>query len=204
MTIAVSSVLSRAFTLLLDETAIRWPRAELLNSINDAVLEMAVLNPLLFTSRATMPLEQGVYQSIPAGKRHLNRIISNTGGTAVRVVSQGFLDAQNPNWYSETDEVGVKYIVLEELNSKHFLCSPPNDGTGSLDAIFTIDPPDYGIADTIDLDSTYGNPLLSFVLYRAFLKDADTSDDGRANKHYETFVQQMAMAVMGEAQAKEL
>ena len=202
MTIAVSSVLSRAFTLLLDETAIRWPRAELLNSINDGVLEMAVLNPLLFTGRATMPLEQGVYQTIPAGKRHLNRIISNTTGSAVRMVTQGFLDVQDPNWYSATSAAPVRYIVLEQLNSKHFLCSPPNDGTGELDAIFTIDPPEYGVDDTIDLDSTYGNPLLSFVLYRAFLKDADTSDDARANKHYETFVKQMAMAVMGEAQAK--
>ena len=204
MTIAVSSVLTRAVTLLLDETAIRWPQEELLNSVNDAVLAMAVLNPLLYTARATMSLEAGVYQTIPAGKRHLNRIISNTSGSAVRVVSQGFLDVQDPDWYGGTQKPVVKYIVLEQFNSKHFLCAPPNNGAGKLDAIFTIDPPKYGLDDSIDLDSTYGNPLLSFVLYRAFLKDAETSDDARSTKHYETFVQQMAQAVLGEAQAKEL
>jgi len=46
--------------------------------------------------------------------------------------------------------------------------------------------------------------LLAFVLYRAFLKDADTSDDAKANTYYETFTRQMGGSVIGEAQAKEI
>ena len=88
MTIAISSILSRASTLLLDETAVRWPQAELLIHLNDGVLEMASMKPLLFLERATMDLSAGVYQSIPAGKRHLHRVISNASGPVVRIFAQ--------------------------------------------------------------------------------------------------------------------
>lgn len=204
MTIAISSILSRASTLLLDETAVRWPQAELLNWLNDGVLEMASMKPLLFLERASMPMAVGVYQTIPAGKRHLHRIISNVSGPVVRVAEQQVLDSQEPNWYGKTTVATVKYIVLESLNTKNFLCYPPNDGTGQLDAIFTVDPSVYAADGSIDIDSTYGNPLLAFVLYRAFLKDADTSDEAKANTYYETFARQMSGSVLGEAQAKEL
>ena len=204
MTIAISSILSRASTLLLDETAVRWPQAELLNWLNDGVLEMASMKPLLFLERATMPMAQGVYQTIPAGKRHLHRIISNVAGPVVRLAEQQVLDSQEPSWYGKAAVPTVKYIVLEKLDSKHFLCYPPNDGTGQLDAVFTVDPSVYAADGSIDIDSTYGNPLLSFVLYRAFLKDADTSDEAKATAYYQMFTQQLGGSVMGEAQAKEL
>tara|TARA_B100000780_G_scaffold276231_1_gene244439 strand:- start:2885 stop:3499 length:615 start_codon:yes stop_codon:yes gene_type:complete len=204
MTIAISSILSRASTLLLDETAVRWPQAELLIHLNDGVLEMASMKPLLFLERATMDLSAGVYQSIPAGKRHLHRVISNASGPVVRIVDQQVLDSQEPSWYVNTAVANVKYVVLEKLNAKNFLCYPPNDGTGQLDAIFTIEPSIYAADGSIDIDSTYGNPLLAFILYRAFLKDADTSNDAKANTYYETFARQMGGSVLGEAQAKEL
>jgi hypothetical protein len=204
MTIAISSILSRASTLLLDETAVRWPQAELINWVNDGILEMASMKPLLFLARVSMPMATGVYQTIPAGKRHLHRVISNVGGPVVRLMDQQILDTQEPDWYIKTPVVLVKYIMLEPLNAKNFLCYPPNDGTGQLDAIFTVDPAEYAAGDMIDIDSTYGNPLLAFVLYRAFLKDADTSDEAKANTYYETFARQLGGSVVGDAQAKEL
>jgi len=204
MTIAISSILSRASTLLLDETAVRWPQAELLNAVNDGVLEISALKPLLFTARATMPLVAGVYQTIPAGKRHLHRVISNQAGPVVRLAAQKDLDSQEPNWYAQPQVATVKYVILEQLNGRNFLCYPPNNGSGQLDAIFTIDPPSFAANGSIDIDSTYGNPLLSFVLHRAFLKDADTSDEAKATAYYEAFTRQMAISVMGDAQAKEI
>jgi hypothetical protein len=204
MTIAVASILSRASILLLDETGMRWPQGELINWINDGVLEMASLKPLLFLERAPMPMAEGVYQTIPAGKRHLHRIISNVSGPVVRVAEQQVLDSQEPNWYGKAAVAFVKYIVLEALNTKNFLCYPPNDGTGQLDAVFTVDPPEFAADGSIDIDSTYGNPLLAFVLYRAFLKDADTSNEAKANSYYETFTRQLSGSVIGDAQAKEL
>jgi hypothetical protein len=204
MTIAISSILSRASTLLLDETAVRWPQAELLTHLNDGVLEMASMKPLLFTSRATMPMATGVYQTIPAGNRHLHRVISNVSGPVVRLVDQQMLDAQEPKWYSNTQVATVKYVILEKLGSKHFLCYPPNNGSGQLDAVFTVDPPSFAANESIDIDSTYGNPLLAFVLYRAFLKDADTSNDAKAMAYYQMFTQQLGGSVLGDAQAKEL
>ena len=204
MTIAISSILSRASTLLLDETAVRWPQAELLNAVNDGVLEISALKPLLFTARATMPLVAGVYQTIPAGKRHLHRVISNQAGPVVRLAAQKDLDSQEPNWYAQPKVLTVKYVILEQLNGRNFLCYPPNNGSGQLDAIFTIDPPSFAANGSIDIDSTYGNPLLSFVLHRAFLKDADTSDEAKATAYYEAFTRQMAISVMGDAQAKEI
>ena len=204
MTILVASILSRASTLLLDETSVRWPQAELLYWVNDGILEMSSLMPMLFTERATMNLVAGVYQTVPAGKRHLHRVISNIAGPMVRLASQKDLDAQEPSWYGMTATKSVKYVMVEKLNSKNFLCYPPNLGTGQLDAVFTVDPSSYAADGSIDIDSTYGNPLLAFVLHRAFLKDADTVDEAKANAYYESFGRYMGGSVMGDAQAKEL
>ena len=204
MTIAISSILSRASTLLLDETAIRWPQVELLTHLNDGVLEMASMKPLLFTARASMSLVAGVYQTIPAGNRHLHRVISNVSGPVVRLVDQQMLDAQEPKWHSNTQVTEVKYVILERLDGRNFLCYPPNNGSGQLDAVFTVDPPSFAAGGSIDIDSTYGNPLLAFVLYRAFLKDADTSNEAKAAAYYETFTRQMGVSVIGDAQAKEI
>tara|TARA_B110000908_G_scaffold171251_1_gene233315 strand:- start:1257 stop:1877 length:621 start_codon:yes stop_codon:yes gene_type:complete len=206
MTIAIAPILNRASTLLLDGTGVRWPQTELLDWLNDGVLEIATMKPLLFTARSTMPIAAGVFQTIPAGTRQLHRIIANIAGPVVRIVPEKVINSQDPGWYEKTPTALVKYVILEEFNSKHFLCYPPNDGTGQLDAVFSIDPPVLVADGTIDIDLVYSNPLLAFVLYRAFLKDADTSDDAKAAAYYETFSHHMGLSVVGEAQvqAKEV
>ena len=206
MTIAVAPILNRASTLLLDGTGVRWPHEELLHWLNDGVLEIATMKPLLFTARSTMPIAAGVFQTIPAGTRQLHRIIANIAGPVVRIVQEKVINSQDPGWYENTPTSNVKYAILDEFNSKHFLCYPPNDGTGQLDAVFSVDPPVFAADGTIDIDLVYSNPLLAFLMYRAFLKDADTSDDAKAAAYYEMFSRHMSLSVIGEAQvqAKEV
>ena len=203
MTIPVAPLLGRASTLLFDETAIRWPSIELVDALNDGLLQMSALMPLLFTERTIMALEAGVYQTLPLNKRHLHRVISNATGQTVRHADQNTLDSQEPNWYGKAQTKLVKYTIPDPINPRSFLCYPPNDGNGQLDVVFTVYPPTASAGSTIEIDSIYGNALLAFVLHRAFLKDADTADQGKADMYFESFSRYMAGSVIGNAQAKE-
>lgn len=203
MALSVAPILSRASTLLHDETEIRWSTTELLSYLNDGLLQISSLLPLLFTERATVTLDAGVYQAVPDGKRHLHRVISNGTGQIVREATQVSLDSQEPNWYARNPVSVVKYVINANLNHGNYLCYPPNDGTGQLDAIFTIDPPVASADSTIAIDSTYANHLLMFTLHRAFLKDSDALDQTKSDMYFESFQRYMAGSVMGDAQARE-
>ena len=201
MTIAVSSILSRAATRLFEETAVRWPSAELLVWVQDGLAEMSLMKPTLFVEKKTLLLSGSVVQTLPDGTRHIHRIINNTGGKAIRVIALSLLEAQDPNWAARPATADVKYVMIDDGDPKTFLCSPPNDGNGSIDALCTVEPPQIAADGTISLDSPYANPLVSYVLYRAYMKDSDVGDAAEADKHYATFARQMGASVVGDAQA---
>jgi hypothetical protein len=203
MTITVSSILSRAATLLLDETGVRWPSTELLLWAQDGLYEMALLKPTLFTELRALSLVAGTVQSLPDGVRHIHRIISNTNGPVVRIIDRRLLDSQQPNWPAAVANTTVKYVMTEDFDEKHFYCSPPNTGTGSIQTICTVEPAQIAADSVIAIDAPYANPILSYVLYRAFQKDADTSDEAKAQSYYETFTRQMSGSVLGDGQTKE-
>ena len=204
MTITVSSILSRAATLLLDETGVRWPSTELLLWAQDGLNEMALIKPTLFTELRALSLTAGAVQSVPNGVRHIHRIIANTNGPVVRIIDRRLLDAQQPNWPTAVADITVKYVMIEDFDEKHFYCSPPNTGAGSIQAICTVEPAQIAAGGTIAIDAPYANPILSYVLYRAFQKDADTSDTAKAQSYYETFARQMSSSVLGDGQTKEV
>lgn len=221
MAVAVSEILSRAQTLIQDNTGVRWPVVELLGWLNDATREVALHKPSASSQSVVLEMNEGTRQTIPVGALMLLRVIRNLkmgstegsriGGRAVRVVNRDVLDTQHPNWHdSETTPYtpSVKHFVFDESDPTAFYVFPGNDGTGTVEALVSQAPPAVTESGTdisnyegtdVPLPDIYANAVLDYVLYRAYSKDASFAENmDRANYHMTAFANSLGLKTNSE------
>lgn len=190
--ITVSSLLNRAAIILQDPTNIRWPQVELLDWVNDGQREIALYKPNAFVKNTSMLLVAGTKQTLPADGVSLVDVVRNMGttgntpGTAVRAVTREILDSQLANWHSSTASATVRHYVYTPLDPKTFYVYPPQPTTGQnqVEIAYAANPTDATLGSTITLDDVYLTALLSYVLYRAYGKDAEYANNAQAAQAY--------------------
>ena len=91
----VGSILDKAQSVLQDKTAVRWPEEELIEWVNDACREIALIKPDASSRNEIVPLVGGTKQTLPAAALRLLRVVRNVsdpvggvGGRAIRLVSR--------------------------------------------------------------------------------------------------------------------
>lgn len=191
-TITTASLLARAATVLQDPTNIRWPQAELLDWLNDGQREIALFKPNVFVKNVSVQLVAGTKQTLPADGVSLIDVVRNMGtggttpGTAIRVVTREILDAQVNNWHSSTANAVAKHYVYTPLDPKTFYVYPPQPSTGmnQVEVIYVAAPTDATLVSTITLDDIYMTALLSYILFRAYTKDAEYANNTQLAQAY--------------------
>lgn len=192
MTVAASVIVSRARTQLVDAGATRWPDAELLKWLSDGQRALVVAVPAASAKRSTIALAAGTLQTIPGDGHMLLTAERNNGaadgsapGRALRVVSRELVEAFDPDWHTATAKAVAQNYVFDPNTPKSFFVTPPNDGTGHADIVYSVNPPELAsTADAISVADIYQTALVDYVLYRAFEKDADfNAGASRAQAH---------------------
>ena len=213
MTVLASDIITRAQTIVQDTTGVRWPTAELLHWLNDGQREVANVKPSATAFNTVVNLQQGTLQQIGAGNLSLLRVIRNLktpvttpriGTRAVRMVSLDVMDAQNPRWHDPTAfpyTKEVKHCCFDAIDPTAFYVFPGNDGTGAMEVTMSRMPEDIAAASApISLPDIYRNPLLDYVLFRAYQKDADqVANAERSANHYELFAASITAKVTNES-----
>lgn len=223
MALRARDIMERAQRLVLDETSVRWPLAELCMWVNDAQREVVLQKPSALSANVVISLAADTMQELPNTYLALLRVVRNvtvagsppvrTGGRAVRIVSREVMDSQSPDWHDPTKTTPakvVKHYLFDEQDPLHFYVYPPNDGTGKVEAIVSAAP--AVIAATGDanalasyetvlaLPDIYANAILDFVLYRSYAKDANFAGNAqRAALHYQQFANSLGMKVQIDA-----
>ena len=208
MAVTVGSVVNKARAVLQDTTSVRWPDDELIGWINDAQREIALIKPDASSKNETMGMIPGTKQSLPNDGLRLLRVVrnmtdasSNVGGRAIRLVSREILDAQQPEWHdpNTTGESAfggvVKHYMYDEQDPLHFYVYPgiSNALTGAniphIEIIYSGNPTDVTqTTDNISIPDLYQNAILNYVLYMAYMKDAEYAGNAqRASSHYQIF-----------------
>lgn len=215
-----AEIMTRVRRLAQDETSVRWPLAELCMWINDGMREIVLQKPSALSKNQVVNLQLGTYQVIPADAITLLRAIRNiktlvgdvrTGGTAVTMVARAVLDAQQRDWHDTTIlpfKKEVRHVIFDEEDTRSFYVYPGNDGTGKLEAVFSMEPPPIVIAGgaeaealasydiDVPLSAVYVNALVDYVLYRAYGKDAAfAGNTQRAALHYQQFANSIGVKV---------
>lgn len=199
-TVTVNTVLLRANTLLNDPGFIRWPKQELLDYFNDASRAIVLVRPDAFCKNVAFSCAAGTKQTLPAEALRLIEVIRNASGTVIRHVPRKALDDSHPDWHSGATATKVAAYTYDERDPKTFYLYPGPAAAHSIDVVYSVAPSTKVLTDVenvstpavADLDDIYINPLIDFILYRAFSKDSEYAANGNnATSHYNAFMQQL-------------
>ena len=192
-----SDIISRARAVLVDSDGSRWPDSELLGWINDGQRAIALVRPDAAVADTAVTLIAGTKQSIPANGLRLLDVMRNmnpdgSGGRSVRAVDRDILDTQDFNWHSTTPAQVIKNFVYDNRNPKVFYVYPPATTEAVLEIIYSRNPTDCSASGSaLDVADIYADPLLNYVLYRAYSKDAEFAANSQLSATYLTVFNSM-------------
>ena len=215
-TLTGANIISRVQDTLQDTTSVRWPEAELLRYINDAQREIVNFRPEASSTHANVQLGTGTEQDLPSGGLRLIKVVRNmsgtaansTGGRAIRIVDVDILNTQEPDWHNPTvtgdaaHTTVSKHYVFDEDDPRKFYVYPGVAGDAFVEIVYSAAPTDLAnTSATIAVDDVFANAIMDFVLYRAYMKDAEYAGNAqRANTHYQLFISSLT----GGGQAQTL
>jgi len=211
MAFTAQNVLQRVVITLLDPNAVRWPTAELVRYLNDGQRDIALVRPDATSTTATMALAAGARQTLPSVGAKLLEVIRNTSGTkrAIRLVDRVILDAQNPNWYNITGVTEIRHYTFDPREPRIFYVYPPAASTGaSAELIYSAYPTDItepsagalysAVTGNISVADIYVNALVNYILYRAYSKDSEnTQNAALAASFYQLYQNLLGVELSG-------
>jgi hypothetical protein len=185
-----SDIITRARIVLNDADGVRWLDNELIAWINDGQRVIALVRPDAAVANTSLALAAGTKQTIPSDGLRLLDVMRNvgadgSGGRSVRHVDRDILDTQNPSWHTESGQVTVKNYVYDNRDPKTFYVYPPAAAGARLEIMYSKNPTDATTASSVlAVADIYADPLLNYVLYRAYSKDAEFAQNFQLSGTY--------------------
>lgn len=216
-TATVGDIITRADVILQDNN-VRWPLSELQYWLNDAYRAIVMQRPDANMQSGTYTCSAGTRQILtkvsggfPTALR-LRSVVRNVAATsnkrAVRIIQQSVLDDQRPGWHGETQSVDIQHYVYDPLNPTEFMVYPPATSAAQLEVVYSSVPTQHTIAegslkasvDVIRLPDIYVNPILDYILYRAYAKDSEYAANAqRAQAHFQAFAAALGAGIQADA-----
>jgi hypothetical protein len=213
-TLTGANIITRVQDTLQDTTSVRWSEAELLRYINDAQREIVNFRPEASADHANVQLVAGTEQTIPDVGLRLIKVVRNmsatgssaTGKRTIRLVSSDILNAQDPDWHdpsatgSSAHGTVVKNYIFDEDDPRKYYVYPGISGNAYVEIVFSRTPTDLSsTSSTIYIDDIYGNAIVDYVLFRAYLKDAEyAANSQRAGTHYQLFAASLGQGAQAQ------
>lgn len=210
-TLTGANLLSRIKDTLQDTTSVRWPEAELIRYINDAQREIVNFRPESSATTTNVQLTTGTKQTLPTAGLRLIKVVRNmsaasgsaTGKRAIRIVNPDILNTQEPDWHDPgvsgdaAHTTIVKHYMFDEDDPRNYYVYPGVAGNAFVEVVYSASPTDLtATSSTIGVDDIYANAIIDFVLYRAYMKDAEYAGNAqRASNHYQLFTGSISQGV---------
>jgi len=198
-TVDALTIINKASQILGDASQTYWSQAELLDWLNDGQAEIALLIPNASTTTVPYQLVAGAKQIAPSDSVRIVEFVRNLGvtgtvaGTAIRQIDRKAMDRFHPSWASDTVSPIVLHVMYSpEDDNSTFYVWPPQPATPSyIEIIYEQQPaliPDLNVGTKITLDDFYQNPLIDYVLYRAFGRGTESQINyQRSQDHFKQF-----------------
>ncbi|MGL4486142.1 MAG: DUF6682 family protein [Yersinia sp. (in: enterobacteria)] len=195
--VTIAEIIGRVNTQLKDTVWLRWPLAELCDYYNDAIRAVILARPDAGASMEIIAAKTGTQQQLPEGAVRLIEIIRLENGGVLRPVPREVLDCQYPDWHQMSG--AVECYCYNELTPKIFYLFPGPTRSVGIEAVVARMPSTVVISDLSDktllpIDELYTNPLVDWMLFRAFCKDGDAGANlTLAIQHYQVFSDQLGV-----------
>lgn len=213
-TVTAKSICDRAVIILNDATNVRWTQAELVDWFNDA--QRAVVNRrpdanAVNEDYVTQGPDRGTpsvntKQYLPDNGLRLLKVVRNTGGSAITHIRQDILDEQVRDWHSEGEgTTDVRHFIFDDRDPKTYYLYPKPALDHSIEIVYSVAPTSktftdvYTTQEVIDLDDTFANAILDYMLFRAYSKDAEYAENAqRAASHLQIFEQAVGLITQAD------
>lgn len=199
-TVTVDTILKRCNTLLNDKVWARWPKQELLDYYNDAVRAIVLLRPDANTVDLEFSCVAGTKQALPSDALRLIDVVRNANGRVIRFINRSALDDNYPDWHTGNTASYADSFTYDDRDPKVFYLWPGVAANVVVSLVYSVAPQAKALNSVentmspaiADLDDIYINPIIDFILYRAYSKDAEyVANSNRAAGHYQAFSQQL-------------
>jgi len=203
MSTLASVIVDKAELILKDSSNGRWEAAELLDWLIEGEGIVVTFKPDANAVQEAVVLTAGTLQSLPSTATQLLDVTYNMGltpgttyGDAITIVDRGLMDSCYPGWQTETASAIVKHVIYDPVKlPKKFWVYPKSLGTNYIQIITAKIPGTIAsLATAINLADEYAAPLMDWVLFRAFQKDAEYNPSvERALTHLDSFRTQLGI-----------
>lgn len=218
-TVKVVELISNALTVLKDPTAVRWTGLELQAWLNAGYREIVNRRPDANAQVGIFACVAGYRQTLNAfsNAQRLLEVIANAALTSnkksIRLVDRQTMDDQRPGWTAETPAISIEKYMFDHRLPKEFLTYPPATATSQVEIVYSTFPLPHTLsevqllnpatAETINLDDTYANVLLDYMLYRAYSKDVEQANNAaRATAYFQATLE--ALGSINTSEQKEV
>lgn len=207
MTLPVADVLKRTDDLLTDADRVRWPVAERIRWMNEAMGAIMTRRPQAFAKVAVVPLAGGTLQEIPDDGSQLLDVVRNMGsgatpGRAIRRTDRQLLDDSAPDWHTAKPKAQIKHYTFDDRTPTHFYCYPPAVAGTHVELSYSRLPtPLAETAEngTLDVGAEYLEAVVNYVCYRCNTKDSEYAAPVVATAFYQAFEASLGIKTQTEA-----
>lgn len=184
----------------------RATRLEIQEWLNEAYITIVLARPDANALTGTFTCAAGARQDITTGFATAFRVLDVVRNLAagstkrvIRLVDRRSLDNQLPTWTAETGTEDIQNWMFDPKQPKQFMVYPPALVTTQVEVVYSAPvgshalleaalAPDSGDVTEILLDDIYLAPLVDWILYRLYSKDAhDPVNAARAAAHLQAF-----------------
>jgi len=190
---------------LQDETFVRWTLDDLIDALNASLLALVEVRPDANSTTEADQLAAGTRQALPEGGIRLLNVIRNMGadgatpGRVITLAQRNSFDLNRPGWHTDTAKTAIRHWIFDNRSPRDYYVYPPVHATTAVWAEIlyskepdlipsTTDSPAYDADDTeMGVSGSFVNPILEFMLYRAYQRDGETANAMLAAQHLQQF-----------------
>jgi hypothetical protein len=169
MPVPVQDIVDSARLTLQDADSDTWTDQELCDYLTEAEAHTVALKPDAYPIKGPVSLTAGTDQVLPTGAVAILDLDHNVvSRRRITLVDRELLDETSRFWPAGTQERDVQHWCADPRDPRRFDVTPPNDGTGVVEALYGAVPPACELSGNIHLGDHYRVILMWFVLHRAW------------------------------------
>lgn len=184
----VSEIIQALSFILNDHSEVTYPRPDLISAINNGCRMVALMRPDSSSKIASVTLVSGAKQSLPdEALRLFDSCYCNK--KPIEMINRKDLDRLVPNWMESEDSDQITEVMYDERIPHTFYTYPPATAGTDIELSYSIMPERVvEINDDFPLIDKYVPPVMEWVLYLMFSRDAASSQNQqRAADHRQQF-----------------
>lgn len=175
----------------------RIAQADWIRYLNSALRSLVLVRPDAHPKTTSVQLVAGTKQTLPAEAFKLIDITRNMGtdgsteGKIITPIKKETLDLTNQLWHQDTATTYIDHFTYDEENPRTFYVTPPVHASTAVyvEMVYSYQPIVVtATTDALTVSDLFANPLIEWMLYRAYSVDDESADFAKGQANLQAFL----------------